>query len=231
MIFFGKYVLFYAYFLLSRTEILLSFSGWGPGGYSGIQQISDTRKVAIFSMWDEVENVHTVQKISSGPGVIVSPFSGEGTGLKSMKDFDWKENEDITFIVDGRLTSNDIWQCSCHYLVKGEKHHMATYERAGKQKPLDQPYSFIEDWMGQGGKSYRRAIFKNAIFKSDGRIVHLNSADFTKNPCRCERERPETDKAVGGVSEDGEAFYLATGGRILNQDEIVANRTNLCLNK
>ena len=30
--------------------------GWGPGGYSGIQQVDEDRRVAIFSMWNSCEH-------------------------------------------------------------------------------------------------------------------------------------------------------------------------------
>ena len=31
----------------------------------------------------------------------MSKFGGEGTGFKSMKDVNWKNNEDVTLIVKG----------------------------------------------------------------------------------------------------------------------------------
>ena len=31
----------------------------------------------------------------------MSKFGGEGTGFKSMKDVNWKNNEDVTIIVKG----------------------------------------------------------------------------------------------------------------------------------
>ena len=41
------------------------------------------------------------KEVEHGEGVIVSKFGGEGTGFKSMKDVNWKNNEDVTIIVKG----------------------------------------------------------------------------------------------------------------------------------
>ena len=38
--------------------------GWGPGGYSGIQQVDQQRRVAIFSMWNSGE--HKVEFVEKG---------------------------------------------------------------------------------------------------------------------------------------------------------------------
>ena len=39
--------------------------------------------------------------VKSGPGVLVEKFEGDGSGLTSSKDIDWRIGEDITFIVSG----------------------------------------------------------------------------------------------------------------------------------
>ena len=41
------------------------------------------------------------KEVEHGEGVIVSKFGGEGTGFKSMKDVKWKNDEDVTLIVEG----------------------------------------------------------------------------------------------------------------------------------
>ena len=35
-------------------------------------------------------------------------FGGEGTGIKTMRDFDWKEGDEITFQVDGQLIGKEF---------------------------------------------------------------------------------------------------------------------------
>ena len=85
----------------SRNCTYFCVVGWGPGGYSGIQQINSERRVAIFSMWNDRSGCGDVKEIEHGEGVIVSKFGGEGTGFKSMKDVNWQNDEDVTLIVKG----------------------------------------------------------------------------------------------------------------------------------
>ena len=63
-------------------------------------QLDNSKRVAVFSMWNHgninVELVHT------GPGVRVEKFRSEGTGFKSVRDVHWREEEVITFWVKGR---------------------------------------------------------------------------------------------------------------------------------
>merc|ERR1711892_1314144 len=67
--------------------------GWGPAGYSGIQEVDNDRKVAIFSMWNQGDNRVTL--VSKGDSVAVDDFGGEGTGLKTMRDLEWSEGEEV----------------------------------------------------------------------------------------------------------------------------------------
>ena len=51
----------------------------------------------------------------------MSKFGGEGTGFKSMKDVNWKNNEDVTLTVKGEigwLVRNVSWPTDvfAHYL-------------------------------------------------------------------------------------------------------------------
>ena len=156
--------------------------GWGPAGYSGIQQVTDTRRVAIFSMWNE--GSHRVELVGQGEGVEIDDFGGkddlqilspslteeclmvgEGTGLKSMKDVDWRENERVTVRVSG-VRDGPGWICSCHYILRGQEHFMASFRRTGP-RPLSEEgfYSFVEDWDrcpgAQGHLTCRRALFQD----------------------------------------------------------------------
>ena len=56
---------------------------------SGIQEISECRRVAIFSMWNDCES--KVEFVSKGEAAVVDPFGGEGTGLRKRWNWDfWK---------------------------------------------------------------------------------------------------------------------------------------------
>ena len=91
--------------------------GWGPAGYSGIQEVEEDRKVAIFSMWNSDSGEHRVELLRAGEGTVVDNFGGEGTGLKTMKDLDWQLGEKITFVV--RISVSDKSRrkaCHCPFL-------------------------------------------------------------------------------------------------------------------
>ena len=48
--------------------------GWGPAGYSGIQQVTESRRVVIFSMWNEIS--HKVELVEQGEEVEIDNFGG-----------------------------------------------------------------------------------------------------------------------------------------------------------
>ena len=78
--------------------------------------------------------------MSRGPGVHVSTFGGEGTGLKAMVDFPWLEGEEVTFTVTGEREGEgqgEWWKVSCSYTHRGKTLALATYRRQGG-RPLSQ---------------------------------------------------------------------------------------------
>ena len=50
-------------------------------------------------MWNECE--HRVELVASGDAAEVDNFGGEGTGLKTMLEVDWRLGETITLVVTG----------------------------------------------------------------------------------------------------------------------------------
>ena len=50
-------------------------------------------------MWNECE--HRVELVASGDTAEVDNFGGEGTGLKTMLEVDWRLGETITLVVSG----------------------------------------------------------------------------------------------------------------------------------
>ena len=118
-------------------------------------------------MWNQ--GAVSVTEVSHGPGVRVTTFGGEGTGLKAMADFSWEEGEEVTFSVEGEKDQKtkeeeEAWLVTCSYFYKGERREMATYRRPGS-RPLSRNgfYSFVEDWErgagAEGHKVCRRAEF------------------------------------------------------------------------
>ena len=48
-----------------------------------------------------------MKEVQAGTDVKISSFGGEGTGMKSIKEVPWKDNEDVTLTVKGKRVGND----------------------------------------------------------------------------------------------------------------------------
>lgn len=70
------------------------------GGYFGIQEHPDNKKVALFSLWDAGSKVEID---SWGEGVTVGRFGLEGTGANSHIHFDWQINQTVRFLVHTKV--------------------------------------------------------------------------------------------------------------------------------
>jgi hypothetical protein len=163
--------------------------GWSPGGYSGIQQLPGNKRKAIFSMWND--GTSSVEAVKAGPGVDISTFGGEGTGIKSMCDADWKEGDLVTFRVNASL-NDGYWFVSCLYSLNSQDywHLMAVLKRKkSSSRPLLYPsgfYSFIEDWdrcqNASGWRHLRKAsYFKPKLYNGVTKECYtLTKATFTK---------------------------------------------------
>ena len=90
--------------------------GWGPGGYSGIQEVSRDRKVVIFSMWNNKKDGKVFLE-ERGPGADVAEFHGEGEGLRCLMPLEWNTGEKVTLVVRGQKKAGD-WLCSAHFICR-----------------------------------------------------------------------------------------------------------------
>lgn len=191
--------------------------GWGPGGYSGIQQIDENHRVAIFSMWNDGTN--SVREIEHGDGVSVTSFGGEGTGMKAMKEVNWQPDQKITFRVAGVKYNNHnnqtVWRCSCWFEVENRGwQFMCAYERTGPH-PFNQFYSFVEDWKREHnceGHAIRRSVefTQPKLITGNGEVNNLRQAIFTKQSNGADEYGQ--GKAFGGVGVTSSCFLLSTGG-------------------
>ena len=103
-------------------------------------------RVAIFSLWNDGTN--SVSMIKEGEGVQVQGFGGEGTGLKSMKQLNWRPNQKIKFDVKATFVpAIEGWNVRCTIRIGDESHLMAVFQRPGESLHEDFRFgSFIEDF-------------------------------------------------------------------------------------
>ena len=84
--------------------------GFG-GGYFGMQELGDGKKVLLFSVWDAadksdpnaVEEEKRVKVLQKDEKVRVGRFGNEGTGAQSFFDYDWKPGATYRFLVTAKV--------------------------------------------------------------------------------------------------------------------------------
>lgn len=184
------------------------------GGYFGIQELEDDRKIALFSVWDDdkqddpnaVPDAKRVQVIKQNPKAKVQRFGGEGSGAQCLLDFDWKPDKTYCFAVT--MNDADI-SAFIRAADEGQWTPMATYRpRVGKQG-LTKLYSFIEDFRRdtRSAQETRRARFGNGWVRlASGQWQQLTKAQFTASGASFEA------KETIDAGLQGEQFFLQTGG-------------------
>jgi hypothetical protein len=198
-------------------------AGFG-GGYFGIQQLADDKRVVLFSVWEPGEQDdpgitpedRRVKLVSQGEGVRVKRFGGEGTGGQSFYDYDWKNGETYRFLVRARHEGNRTVYVGYFYLPEEKRwQQMAEFSTLNEGKLIGGCYSFVEDFLRnrESTKHARRAQFGNVWARTTkGEWQAIDAARFTA----------DGNKAVNidaGLSDAGEGesnFYLVTGGATEN---------------
>jgi len=188
-------------------------------GYFGLQELSNGKKLIIFSVWDptqgdnpkDVPPEKRVEVLFKADDVLVKRFGGEGTGGQSFFNFDWKLGAAYRFCVRA-VVEGDKTAYSAHFLVpdKNEWKHLVTFRTAtGKGGGLRGLYSFVEDFRRdtKSATEARRAAFGDAwTFDAAGAATRIAKARFTASGATWEAK----DTIDAGVA-DGR-FYLQTGG-------------------
>lgn len=190
-------------------------------GYFGIQELADNKKVILFSVWEpgEQNNPNTtpeerrVQTISSGDGVRVKRFGGEGTGGQSFYDYDWQVGQTYRFVVYAKPAEERTVYTGFVYIPDESRwQQMASFSTLANQRRLSGYYSFVEDFRRNriSTTHVRRAFFGNGWVRTlDGEWKFLDKARFTADA------NPVTNINAG---LEGERFFLATGGETKNSD-------------
>lgn len=201
--------------------------GW-TGGYFGLQELRDGKKVAIFSVWDPTKgddpNAVTpeqrVELLHQGEGVRIKRFGGEGTGGQAMTDFAWHVGETVRFLVraeaQGEKTTYSGWIFDP--AASAWRHLVAFRTRTGG-KLLRGLYSFVEDFRRdtRSADEVRHARFGGGWVQSKADAwTPLTQARFTASRAAWEAR----DTINAGPS--GHEFFLATGGKTTRHQDLNA---------
>jgi hypothetical protein len=192
--------------------------GWN-GGYFGVQELGDGKKVAIFSVWDTargddpgaVKEQDRVEVMHQDEGARIKRFGGEGTGAQCMLDWPWEIGQTNRFLV--RADSSDGKTAFLGFIFEPRQQkwrHLVTFRRRGSGG-LSGLYSFVEDFRRDGRSAHdaRRAEFQNGwvqTVQSGWRPVL--KARFTASNAKWESR----DNINAGTNNSG--WFLATGGEI-----------------
>jgi hypothetical protein len=205
-------------------------AGWS-GGYFGVQELGDGKRVAIFSVWDPTEGDDAskvrpedrVELLHEAKGVRIRRFGGEGTGGQCMLPFEWKLDQTNRFLVSAEVQGDKTAYAGYLFFPDQEEwRHLVTFRTRSGGKALRGIYSFVEDFRrdGKSVSKVRRARFSNGWIRTfQGDWQPLTRARFTASRASWEAK----DNIDSGAGTEG--FFLATGGETTQTIHLSATLT------
>lgn len=192
-------------------------TGWHRG-YFGMQVNSPTERRIIFSVWDsgdeavsrdKVADDNRVKLVDKGEGVFTGDFGNEGTGGHSHLKVMWKTGEKQRFVVTAKPVDRTYTIYSGYWYRNDEQKWMliSSWKAPKEGGYMRGLYSFSENFGGETGHLYRKALFGNQwIRTSAGQWIELTEAKFSHDVTG---KADRFDRSMG--LENG-LFYLSHGG-------------------
>lgn len=189
-------------------------------GYFGIQELYNSKKVVIFSVWEpgaaqdpnKVPEEQQVEVLYHDEAVRTGRFGWEGTGAQSFYDFDWKIDHAykfrVTAVSEGEKTAFTGWFFNPDL---DEWKKLATFRTQTGGHLLGGVYSFVEDFRRNKVSATKRraAEFGQLKFTTKGEEKVATLGMFTA----------DGNKSTNiNSSVKGEFFLLETGGEVKNSD-------------
>ena len=189
-------------------------------GYFGMQVISPTERLLIFSVWDSgagtgamkrdvVAKEDQTQLLAKGEGVNTKIFGGEGTGGHSNFKYLWKTGEKQRFILTAKAGEGETAIYSGYWFHPETKQWklLARFQAPKAQGTIERFHSFSENFVGNNGHLQRKALFCNQwVHTTEGKWEEVTEASFSHDGTGKE---VRLDRYMG--VEDG-CFFLAHGG-------------------
>ncbi|MEG2327782.1 MAG: DUF3472 domain-containing protein, partial [Akkermansia sp.] len=200
-------------------------------GYIGFQDKVDKR-IVIFSVWDPISygnNPNDVPEnertglIKAGDKTETSRFGGEGTGGKSMQDYNWKIGETMRFLVINNKINDKIKQISGYFynneLKKWEL--IATWQTHRSGREISFAASFVEDFR----RNYESALLvRSANYGPCFALDKNNTWVATKSGWFGADKTPSENIAAKEIPEKN-AFKIQTGGNTVTDPAFKLNQT------
>ena len=190
-------------------------------GYLGIQVNSIHERRVIFSVWDagsesadrsKVADVDKVQLLAKGEDVLADAFGNEGTGGHSHWVYPWKTEQTYKVLVTALADSATQTTIYTGYFFLPEQQKwklIASFKAPKDGHPLDNLYSFSENFSGVNGQLQRKVFFGNQwVQRINGQWMELTKSSFSYDATAKAGDRMDYG---GGTRPDGK-FYLWNGG-------------------
>ncbi len=194
------------------------------GGYMGIQD--RWPKWVVFSMWDRTSTDDDpnaspddlVEVLSQGEGVKVERFGGEGTGVRSYLEYDWKVGHKYELMVNVRPDVHDSDKAVftgwflIPELITWRQLASFRVRRQAVNKKLGGIYSFLKDLAGNGHR--RQGLWGPALIGTDGGLwVHATEGSGTTT-------EPDANNRNVFLSDDHKRLGITTGGPALTDTSL-----------
>src|SRR5690606_24660900 len=141
-------------------------------GYFGMQVISPTERLLIFSVWDSgagtgamkrdsVAKEDQTQLLAKGEDVNTKIFGGEGTGGHSNFKYMWKTGEKQRFVLTAKAGEGETAIYSGYWFHPETKEWklLARFQAPKAKGTLERFHSFSENFVGNNGHLQRKALF------------------------------------------------------------------------
>lgn len=202
--------------LYKRYVSVTSDGGDFPGAaYAGFQVLEDGRKVAIMSVWklflvDEAGNRSTLDARRTYPKnpTIADDFGGEGTGVKTLVDYDWQAGRTYRALIECGETK--AGNCEIAFSVcdlkTGKWTKLIAYDLGYGNTHIESTGCFLENFLAEYAADVRTAEWSNFKVKS------LESGAWvTAKSAKMERQYEEWPGSYNFGSDDS-CFWAITSG-------------------
>lgn len=205
--------------------------GWDKG-YFGIQELSNRKKVLIFSVWDSPNNdkdatpeEKRTKLLHKDDKTRVARFGGEGSGGQSFYALDWKIGQPIQCKVTA-TPNGERTEYRGEFLHPETKAwvHMTTFSTITGGKSLSGFHSFVEDFKRDRASADKQ---RSARF-GNGRVLPVDSETWVDVTRAVFTADGNPDKRVNAGIKEG-FFFLSTGGETEARSDLL--RTKIVLPK
>ena len=192
-------------------------NGFGEG-YFGMQVNSKQERRILFSVWspfktDDPKSIPETERITlmkKGEGVYSGEFGNEGSGGQSFLRYPWKANQSYGFLLRAKPESTDATVYTAWFFAPelNQWTLIASWRRPKKATYLTGLYSFLENFIPEGGNVTRMAQYGNQwVRDTAGNWIELTQAKFTGD----NTARMNYRKDYGG-GVNGQTFFLRNCG-------------------